>query len=445
MKSERFFMDEQTYADLNVHQTDKNYFSLYGLFKKTKILGGRERLEQMLRNPTNDFEEIKLRSDAIGSLMNMPIDLDITHSQADLILHYLKHEKDYHNGNLIDATVAYLKNKIRESPSYYTILIGIKQLIKLFVYSDELIIKLENSKSEYLIDIAGRLKSILEMPVLANVVKLSKKKKLRYFEIGRLDSIIRRKGKLVIIDLLHLFYELDVLEAVAKIAQRDGFCVATYHEGESLNIELEGLFYPGIKQAVRNNISLNPDQHCIFLTGSNMAGKSSFLRSLATSVYLAHLGFPVPAKRMTTTILNGLMTTINLGDDLNSGLSHYLNEVSRVRKIAELLNHQDKTLVLLDELFRGTNPEDGYTASGVVLKGFSQIKNSGFIVSSHLSQLACDLESANVAFKHLEHIMDEHGLRFTYKLEDGISREGIGMYFINREDIAGLLAQASNQ
>lgn len=443
MKSERFLMDEQTYADLNVHQTNKNLFSIYGLFRKTKTIGGRERLEEMLRNPTNDIKVLKLRSEAISSFKTSGIDLDISHNQFEMLVHYLKFDKGYLYGSLVDSAVAYLGNVIRESPSYYIVLIGQKQLLKLINYAGELDIELQKTNSSYLKNLAQRLEAILKDPLMAYIVKLSKHKKLRFYELGQLDQLVRRKAKLKIIELLHIFYELDVLESVAKVAQLDDFCIAEYENEGALNIEVEGLFYPGIQYAVRNSISFNPDQHCIFLTGSNMAGKSSFLRSLATSIYLAHLGFPVPAKRMRTTVLNGLMTTINLGDDLNSGLSHYLNEVSRVRKIAEVLNQQTKIVVLLDELFRGTNPDDAYTASGVVIRGFAKIGHSAFIVSSHLSQLAGDQKSAKVAFKHLGHIMNDKGLSFTYTLEDGVSSEGIGMYFINRENIASLLDEAS--
>lgn len=435
-------MDEQTYADLNVHQTNRDSFSLYGLFKKTKTIGARERLEHIFHTPTNDTEKLKLRSEAISFLMNSPIDLDIDHTQFDLILHYLKFDKRFLRANLIDSVAAFVGNHLKESPSYYTILIGIKQLLRLFAYSKVLSIELQDSKSDYLVDLGKRLQLILELPELAYVIKLSSRRKIRFYEFGKLDQFIRRKAKLQVIDLLHIFYELDVLEAAANAAIKEHLCIAEYRNQESLAIDIEGLFYPGINNAVRNNIQLNSDQHCIFLTGSNMAGKSSFLRSLATSIYLAHLGFPVPAKYMRSTVLNGLITTINLGDDVNTGLSHYLNEVSRVKQIAEVLTQRDRMLILHDELFRGTNPDDAHTASGVVIKGFAEIKHSAFIVSSHLSKLASELSDSSTSFKHMEHVMDHDGLKFTYKLQDGISTEGIGMYFIQQANIAETLLKA---
>ncbi|MBK6527650.1 MAG: hypothetical protein IPG07_20145 [Crocinitomicaceae bacterium] len=71
----------------------------------------------------------------------------------------------------------------------------------------------------------------------------------------------------------------------------------------------------------------------IFLTGANMAGKSTLLKSLGLSIYLAHIGFPVPAKKFQTTLYNGIITTINLPDNINKGYSHFYHEVIRKRKL----------------------------------------------------------------------------------------------------------------
>jgi DNA mismatch repair protein MutS len=440
MEPDDFIMDEQTYFDLKVDQTKRNSFSIYDLFKKTKTIGARDRLLEILRKPTNKFKDIKLRSDAISALIATPINLNIYHDQFDLILHYLNFQKAYSNGNNIDSLISHLKNEISESASYYTILIGLKQLLSLFKYSSELITVLRKTDSEYLFILAEKIEAILNVSDLSYVLELSKKGKLLFYEIGKLDFIIRRKTKLPIIDLLHIFYELDILETIANTALEQDFCMVDYIQQDSLQIEVEGLFHPGIKHAVRNDIKFNRDEHCVFLTGSNMAGKSSLLRSFGTAIYLAHLGFPVPAKRMSTTILNGLITTINLGDDPAAGLSHYLNEVIRVRNITEVLAQHKKVVVLLDELFRGTNPEDAYAATEIVMNGFSKIPQSAFMISSHLSKLTHQLEPLNIIFKHLEHTIDSEGLTFTYKLKDGVSKEGIGMYFIHKEDIPQRLA-----
>lgn len=118
-----------------------------------------------------------------------------------------------------------------------------------------------------------------------------------------------------------------------------------------------------------------------------MAGKSTFLKSIGLSVFISHLGFPVPATKMTTSIYNGIVSTINLSDNLNKGLSHFYSEVKRVKETALKLKESKKLLVIFDELFRGTNVKDASDASLLIIAAFSKIKKSTFLVQHILLKL----------------------------------------------------------
>ena len=109
-----------------------------------------------------------------------------------------------------------------------------------------------------------------------------------------------------------------------------------------------------------------------------MAGKSTFLKSVSLTVYLAHIGFPVPAKSCEISIFNGLFTTINLSDDIQQGYSHYYSEVKRIKDMALNLNSHKKLFIIFDELFRGTNVKDAYEASLLITKVFFEIKELTF-------------------------------------------------------------------
>ncbi len=74
---------------------------------------------------------------------------------------------------------------------------------------------------------------------------------------------------------------------------------------------------------------------CFFLTGANMAGKSTFIKPLGIAMYLGHMGFPVPASRMEFAVRDGIFTTINLPDNLSRGASHFYAEVLRIKNVAE--------------------------------------------------------------------------------------------------------------
>lgn len=129
-----------------------------------------------------------------------------------------------------------------------------------------------------------------------------------------------------------------------------------------------------------------------------MAGKSTFLKSLSISVYLAHLGLPVPAKYMKTSKYNGLLTTINLSDNINKGYSHFYNEVLRVKYVAERINQVRNIFVVFDELFRGTNVKDAYEASLSVISAFSKLNKGFFAISTHIIEVADKLKDNKSIF-----------------------------------------------
>jgi DNA mismatch repair ATPase MutS len=167
-----------------------------------------------------------------------------------------------------------------------------------------------------------------------------------------------------------------------------------------------------------------------------MAGKSTYLKSFGISVYLAHLGFPIPAKSIETSIFNGLLTTINMSDNINKGYSHYYNEVLRVKYVAEQINRLKNIVVIFDELFRGTNVIDAYEASLSVISAFAKIKMSLFAISTHIMEVAEKLKlNDSIYFKFFEIKINEGIPQYTYKLKDGVTDERIGMYILTKEKV----------
>ena len=117
---------------------------------------------------------------------------------------------------------------------------------------------------------------------------------------------------------------------------------------------------------------------------ANMAGKSTFMKSFGITVFLAHIGFPVPASAMEFTVLDGIYTIINLPDNINMGYSHFYAEVLRVKKVAGEAAGGGKFFVIFDELFRGMNVKDVYDATVVIMEAFSVCKRSIFVISTHI-------------------------------------------------------------
>lgn len=99
-------------------------------------------------------------------------------------------------------------------------------------------------------------------------------------------------------------------------------------------------------------------------------------------------------------------------------------------------------MILVDELFKGTNIIDAMQCSTDVIEGFSKVKNALFVISTHLYEIAANLQHAeNVKFKHMETIVDGDQFRFTYQLIDGISNERIGHRIMKQEGVVKMLQE----
>lgn len=439
---EYFTIDNQTFNDLDIFTAKDGSNSIYHLFKHTRTLAARKRLTEIMQSPSNNLEDITLRRDAIKYFYDHKISFEIKNEEVDLIEFYLQSKFPAFKNNPLDAMADYVTRN--SSNNYYVIKTGQRYLIKLVKYLLVFIETHQNEQpSKYLSLIFDQLREIIENGVLLGATKLEEKP-LSFSDVSRLDRALRGKEKESIKSLLEFVYELDVFENIALVAAAKGFSFPVFTADCDIKLNIQGLFHPAIKHPTSNDVSLDQEQNLMFLTGSNMAGKSSLLKSLGLVVYLAHLGFPVPAAAAETTIFNGLVTTINLPDNINQGLSHYYTEVKRVKEVAEHLLEHDRMFVIFDELFRGTNVKDAFDGSSLIISELSTIKNSAFIISTHIIELASELSRfANISFQYLDTYFESQQPVFTYKLLPGISKEALGMYIVRNEGIVEILQRAA--
>ena len=128
-------------------------------------------------------------------------------------------------------------------------------------------------------------------------------------------------------------------------------------------VDAKGLYHLLLPQPVAYDIEMNPEHNFLFLTGANMAGKSTLIKSVGSAVFLAHIGMGVPAQEMKLTLFDGLLSNINVVDNIAKGESFFFNEVQRIKNTIEKINNGKKWLVLIDELFKGTNVQDAMKCS----------------------------------------------------------------------------------
>jgi len=147
---------------------------------------------------------------------------------------------------------------------------------------------------------------------------------------------------------------------------------------------------------------------------------------------------------MQTSVFNGLITTINLSDNISSGYSHYYSEIKRVKDTAQKILERNNLFVIFDELFRGTNVKDAFDASLATINALSSIKNSVFLISTHIVEIAAEISHLqNVSFQYFVARIDNGKPVFEYKMREGVSSETLGFFIFKNEGILEILEKAA--
>jgi DNA mismatch repair protein MutS len=441
----RFDIDKQTINDLELFDKVKGEKSVFSLFNFTKSIGGYKRLESMFFNPLTDIELIEKRVNNIKCCWDSNKDFDFDKENLDFIEHYLTQQNVPDKFSIVGSFLNALNYRIKPKNEYYIVQRGIRLLIG---WLNEIYDYLAISKQDDL-DFIRNCKLIvfdkIDNTSLSVVLKLKGRVKLYPNEYGKLDYCFRNLEVKNIRDILEVIYEIDAFKSVAFAANKYGFTFPILTN--KLNcFQVQGLFHPFLDNPVTNDFEFSSGKNVCFLTGPNMAGKSTFLKSISISIYLSHLGFPVPAKYMETSIFNGLLTTINLSDNINKGYSHFYNEVLRIKYIAERINEIGNIFVVFDELFRGTNVKDAYEASLSVITAFSKLNKGAFAISTHIIEIADKLNNnESIFFKYFEANLVNETPQYNYKLKDGVTDERIGMYILNKEKVIETIENAINK
>jgi DNA mismatch repair ATPase MutS len=182
------------------------------------------------------------------------------------------------------------------------------------------------------------------------------------------------------------------------------------------------------------------DHNVIFLTGANMAGKSTWMKTIGISLYLAHIGFPVAARTMEFSIREGIYSSINVADNIALGYSHFYAEVVRVKNAAQATSTGKYLLLMFDELFKGTNVKDAYDGTLAVTEAFAEYKHCLFIVSTHIIEVGEALKfKKNIQFTYMPTVMEGSIPGYTYRLQRGITEDRQGMLIIRNEGILDLI------
>lgn len=227
---------------------------------------------------------------------------------------------------------------------------------------------------------------------------------------------------------LNLEQAFDILtsfEALISISSLNSnypdWCVPQITEDPNYTLNAQAIGHPLIPASVRieNNFALNNKLKIDIITGSNMAGKSTFLRTLGINTVLALCGAPVCAKAMSVTPML-VFSYMRITDSLNESTSTFKAELDRLKLLLEILSKEQKVYFLIDEMLRGTNSVDKYRGSKAVIEKLIAQKAVG-IVATH------DLQIAHLEQRYPDYIrnfyfdirVEGEEMKFDYKLKSG--------------------------
>jgi len=425
-----FDTDRQTLDDLGIFPNAHYHKSVFALFNNTKTLGGESKLFEIFNQPSTDANTIKNRIETISYFLNNDRAFLVDKQSCDFAEFYLK--KHYHKRSFLQV-IGLLEKLIytfNSNNDYYVVQQGIGNT--LCILSVLLNFFKDDSKDfpKLLQDFRTIILETFNSADFFFVKGLINNPKISSTELARADHIFRHSAKDEIKTLVDIVYQLDLYISVSNTAKNSGFTLPVINDKEQPTLVLKDLFHPFITNPVANNVAFSTNHNLCFVTGTNMAGKSTFLKAVGISIYLSQLGFPVPAKYMETSIFDGLITTINIDDNIDA-------------HVAEKISQSHKMFVIFDELFRGTNVKDAYDASLAIISAFAKVKKCFFMVSTHIVEVANDLKSIeNIDFRYMETVFDQGNPAYTYKLKEGITEERLGMWIVKNEGIVEIIERA---
>lgn len=297
------------------------------------------------------------------------------------------------------------------------------------------LISAENFESELLNDIKGHLSN--DSGALAAIKKLrsiSAAFNIRYnpivhqilcglvmwdFHLGRMMDKWKLKNGSSVAGWIKAVSDMEELMSFAVLARTRDVSYPQVGDNERVHVDARNMKHPLIKPdvVVENDACFKGG--ATIITGSNMSGKTTFLRTLGINLVLAYAGAPVCAAYMETDIMK-IFTSMRVTDDVSNGISTFYAEILRIKTMVEYKKKNKPMLCLIDEIFKGTNSADRIVGATQVIRKLSGVR-SMTLVSTHDFEL-CDLkddDGAPAANYHFEEYYEGDQLKFDYRKKDG--------------------------
>lgn len=242
-------------------------------------------------------------------------------------------------------------------------------------------------------------------------------------QIVRIERWKERYGRFVM-DWLSVVGELDALCSLGTFAYNHPDYAWASIADTPFCFQATAMGHPLMpaRQCVKNDASIPSRPYFLIITGANMAGKSTYLRTIGANYLLACIGAPVCCERLTLYPAQ-LVTSLRTSDSLSDNESYFFAELKRLKRIIDLLNEGQELFIILDEILKGTNSSDKQKGSFDLIRQFMKLKANG-IIATHdllLGKLATQFpgQIRNYCF---EADITNDELTFSYKLREGIAQ-----------------------
>ncbi|HSC38538.1 MAG TPA: hypothetical protein VLD19_11715 [Chitinophagaceae bacterium] len=438
-----FITDNQTLQDLNILGKHKAH-SFFSMFNRVHTAGGERLLQDMFRHPLDNAGEITERIVLFRYFRGKALMFPLDHKTLAAAENYLT---VFFSTSYIFSAIGFIHKRVMNStfrdPRFEQLRSGLYATIDMLQAIGGFLEQIEDSplrEQVQKVQIAwkGHTKQWLQ--------SFKDRGALSFREMVTAHHDLLNVFRKEMAGLLQLIYLVDVCLAVAAVADERKFCFAAVLPPEpaaSRELYVQQLWHPAIPVPVPNTMHFNEGQNMVFLTGANMAGKSTLMKALGAAVYLAHMGFPVAAEEMRFTVMDGIFTSINVPDDLDKGYSHFYAEVLRVKTVATQVAEGKKLVIIFDELFKGTNVKDAFDATLAVSDAFAAYRDCFYIISTHIIEAGAELMNRgdNILFRFMPTEMIGGFPRYPYLLADGISNDRQGMMIIEKEGILAMLSE----
>lgn len=433
-------VDKTTLNDLSVFDTEEA-FSVFSKLNLCKTSGGKEQLHQHFNTPLTTIEEIngvqKTLQLILQNEQHWPI--QITNGTIMVIEKFYQSTIDEIPSN--PSAISSYSYKLFHAPDFSLVKYSVKHCFD-FIKGMQLFLSYfsKDDTPQPLKKVLSDAKQIIDKEQFILIEKNNTAEDLNATQQLKLAGFIRYHYKQNMLSLLEIYSQLDAWYGMAMAVKQYQLVFPEFTNSQQPAISAKGLYHILLPDPVAYDIVLNPDSNFLFLTGANMAGKSTFIKSVGTAVFLAHIGMGVPAKKLSLSLFDGLLSNINIMDNIAKGESFFYNEVQRIKSTIQKINDERKWLILIDELFKGTNMQDAMKCSEVVIEGLLKIKTSLFILSTHLYEIGEALKQhSNISFNYFETKVINDQLQFSYQLKEGISNDRLGYLILQKEGVVELL------